>query len=168
MSEARHLSGEERSGRLRLVVGRRGAFLLVLALGWAALGFQTWTQRNIPDTMLHHEIPDVLRVGLWWVPAAAAIFYAFRQVDWPAYPLLILAPIVRGVSYMWATFTWLITDGAEGAGRAWASAPIYFVSVFVILLIAGWPERVDEAEDLRHLEEDVLRRRIDPSDLEEG
>lgn len=155
-----------RGGRLRLV-GRRGAFLLVIALGWTMVGFQVWTQRNIPDTMLHHQIPDLLRVGLWWGPAALAIFFAFRQVDWPAYPLLIIAPIVRGVSYLWGTFTWLITDGAEGAGRAWASAPIYFVSVFVILLIAGWPERIDEEGEIRHLEEDVLRRRGEPIEPEE-
>lgn len=121
-------------------VGRRGTFLLIAAVVWAITGLQVLTSPVEPGGLVHQEWPLPIRVILWLAPAVTAVVYAFRAVDWPAYVLLLPAPLIRALSYTWAWATWHLSGGEEGMERGWAFAAASVAMSAFVALVAGWPE----------------------------
>lgn len=122
-------------------LGYRGAFLLLAATAWFLTGLQVATSpAGITGDLIHQQLPLWVSVASWWVPAAAAVVCAFLRVDWPAFALLCVAPLIRAFSYSWAWVTYVGSGGAEGLERGWAFAPGSMVMVGVVILIARWPD----------------------------
>lgn len=122
-------------------IGRRGAFLLVLAVVDALLG---WSLLAVPPavydqlTLLRH-IPQVA-LGVLWIAAAVVAFgYAFARrsdQDFWGFFASYLPPMIFGGIYLLSW--WPI--GQLSAGTGVRSAVVYWGYMLLVVIAAGWPE----------------------------
>lgn len=122
-------------------IGRRGAFLLILAVidaltGWSLLDVPPVVYRQL--TLLRH-IPQTGLALMWILPAAVALWFAFAkrtQGDAWGFLACYVPPAAFGVIYFTAWFPF----GQLVAGTAVRSAVVYWGYSLLILVAAGWPE----------------------------
>lgn len=131
-------------------IGRRGAFLLVLSVVDALLG---WSLLAVPPvvydqlTLLRH-IPQVALGALWMAGAAIAFAYAFvKRSDQDVWGFVAsyAPPLVFGGIYFLSW--WPI--GQLPAGTAVRSAVVYWGYSLLVLIAAGWPEPA--CQDTHHV-----------------
>lgn len=122
-------------------IGRRGAFLLILAVMDALTG---WSLLDVPPavynqlTLLRHIPQDALAL-MWVLPAVVAAWFAFAkrtQRDAWGFLACYVPPAIFGVIY----FTSWFPIGQLAAGTAVRSAVVYWGYSLLILVAAGWPE----------------------------
>jgi hypothetical protein len=129
--------------RLARQVGRRGAWLLFLALLSLvyAFGLAFPTQRSLtnPTTVFLVAImPLYAWAVLWGGVGLACLFYAFRKWDAPGYTLAMFLLALWALVFL---FGWLIGD----VERGYLSAVIWGAFCGVTGLIAGWRENLEES-----------------------
>lgn len=129
-------------------LGTRGWILLVCAWVWGLLGLGVVLQaaRTGEPSLLHLYMPVPLRVTLWWAPALLAVYGAFWRKRLPVVTAaLIIAPLIRVVSYVWAWFTWVahestflqwMTPDWFGVPSGWYSAAIHLPLIALVLIAA--------------------------------
>lgn len=130
---------------LRQQVGRRGAFLLYLALldliyGFALANPTEQSVRNPTTIFLIGIMPLIIWAALWAVVGLACLFYAFRRKDAIGYAA------AMSIKAFWAIVFLLgwITGEVE---RGYLSAVIWGAFVVLLLIIAGWRENPEEVEE---------------------
>lgn len=125
-------------------LGRRGTFLLLFGIVYAIFGWSLLTTDTTPErALVFGWLPDQARAAIWFTAAAFALVFAWRRSpgdDTPGFLALIVPPIIRGVSFLWALLVWYVTDGEIGYPDGWAGAAIWVAVVGVVLLIASWAE----------------------------
>jgi len=126
-------------------LGRRGAVLLILGVIWFFIGISTITDPRVgigqSQGLFHEESPSWLRAALWIGTALFALSSAWRiagrRDDW-GYMALILMPLVRTMSYLWA---WLINlFGGQGDPMGWLGVIVWGTITILVFTISGWPE----------------------------
>jgi len=126
-------------------LGRRGAVLLILGVIWFFIGISIITDPRVGigqnQGLLHEESPTWLRATLWIGTALFALSSAWRiagrRDDW-GYMALILMPLVRTMSYLWA---WLINlFGGQGDPAGWLGFVVWGTVTILVYTISGWPE----------------------------
>ena len=127
-------------------MARRRHALIMIGVLHAGMGINLLTRTGgaAPDPALAilHELllPVPLRVALWCIIAAAAIITGStgrgERLGWP---LAILMPAERAVSYAWSGLMWVIPGWPPGAVGSWAASLHWLVIGLLIWLIASWP-----------------------------
>lgn len=132
-------------------LGRRGAFLLLIGTGWAFYGLSILTNPQPPvdpdNQILFQLLPIPLRGALWITSGLVAVAFAFRRspgADRWGFGFLILQPIWRATSYLWAWLvSWLplpfLPDGI-GVPTAWQQVVPWVAFTAAIFIVAGWAE----------------------------
>jgi len=128
-------------------LGRRGAVLLILGVIWLFIGISTIADpyasggRNLG--LFHEALPSWLRATLWIGTALLALSSAWRAAgrrdDW-GYMALILMPIVRAMSYLWAWLLNLIPGPPVGDPTGWLGFIVWGTVAVLVFTISGWPE----------------------------
>lgn len=122
-------------------IGRRGAFLLTLAMVDALLG---WSLLSVPLavytqlTLLRH-IPQGVLAGVWLLAAAMSFVFAFAKrtdLDVWGFSASYFAPMIFGGIYLLSW--WPI--GQLPAGQGVRSAVVYWGYALLVVIAAGWPE----------------------------
>lgn len=114
-------------------LGTRGELLLWFSAVWIVFGVGVLIEvANGPDkALLYAYLPVWFRVTIWWLPAVVAVYAAFtKRAVWLATGLLMLAPIERATSYLWAWITYIAPVGEVGKSSGG------YVAMFYIALIA--------------------------------
>lgn len=119
-------------------VGRRGEFLLFLALLDVVVGFSLarpapQAQRTPSVHLLSEVAPLSWWAGLWLFVAVVCLWGAFRRGDRFAYAC------AAGLKVLWGglfLFGWLAGEVVRG----WAAAVIWLVFAVFVARIASWPE----------------------------
>lgn len=124
----------------KLRLGYRGAFLLLMAAIFIETSFEVYGLRSADVDLVAFRLPIWIEIGVWAVPAVVAIVCAFLHTDWPAFTLLMIAPVLHTASFAWGAFVWETTNGARGEDFAFESIPTYVLVIGLILLIGRWPE----------------------------
>lgn len=132
--------------RLGYQVGRRGAFLLFLALldliYAYSLGWPTEQSRHTPTSRFLVEVmPLWVWAVLWGAAGLTCLVFAFRRVDWPGFMAGMLIKVGWALLFL---IGWL----SRQVERGYLTATIWGAFALLLLLVAGWPElpRDDEAE----------------------
>lgn len=121
-----------------LRVGRRGAFLLFLALldfvyGWS-LVYPTPRSLNNPTSMF---LVEVLPLGVWacvWlVVGAVCLVFAFSFRDAPGFAAAMALKSMWGLLFL---IGWLVAD----VERGYLSAVVWLAFAGLIALVVPWPD----------------------------
>lgn len=126
-------------GSLADYLGARGMVLLWCAAAWTLLGAGVATGASSgPDPELFHTMwPVPLRAAAWWVTAALALHAALRKKWVPlAVGALMLMPVVRLASYLWAWIMSLVPGTPPGVPDAWYYAVFHLLAVGLVLIAA--------------------------------
>jgi hypothetical protein len=128
--------------RLRARLGRRGLALIVFGLTFALTGLRAILTPSEDEGrfILYTLLPVPLRVALWMVPAALAIWAAFRGTgrDAIGFSALVVPSSIVALSYVWSWVGYLVglTDWPLG----WTGAGRWLLVLALVLIIAGWKE----------------------------
>lgn len=124
-----------RGGRLRVVhqVGRRGVFLLFVALLAAALALSMTNPSQVQAVTLGRVIPPVAWSIVWAAAAVLCLIQAFTRRDQVAFA------VISCVVTVWASM-YLVGWLTGVADRGWLAATIYYALAVVALVISTWPE----------------------------
>ncbi|MFF0942680.1 hypothetical protein ACFYE2_00420 [Kocuria sp. CPCC 205300] len=129
-------------------LGTRGWILLVCAWVWGLIGLGILLQaaKMGEPSLLHLYMPVPLRVTLWWAPALLAIYGAIRRKHLPVVTAaLIIAPLIRVASYLWAWITWVahevpalgwLAPDWAGVPSGWYSAAMHLPLIALVLIAA--------------------------------
>ena len=111
--------------------------LTIAAFTWAWLGVGVATgAAPIPDGAPHATLPMILREALWFVPAGfVVVVLVTRRYAAAVSAMLIFAPAVRVVSYLWAWLTHLAGDAA-GHPTGWYAATMHVPLLALAVLVA--------------------------------
>ena len=108
------------------------------ALVWALVGLGVVEDYGTHDpAYFHTQLPYVIRVGGWWVTAALGAYGAFTNHH-PrlAVSALMVMPLQRLTSYLWAWVMSLIPGAPPGVASAWYPAIYYLLMVGLVLIAA--------------------------------
>jgi hypothetical protein len=124
--------------RLALRVGRRGAFLLFLAiLDWIyayALAFPTPVAIKSPTyTFLATTFSLPVWASVWAIVGTICFVFAFRERDAPGYAAAMFLKILWAVTFL---LGWIFAD----VERGYLSTAIWGAFAAVLALISTWPE----------------------------
>ena len=122
-----------RWGVLRHRVGRRGAFLLFLAILDAAIGYSLLTAPAAEVAAIHLVLPVAVWAWAWITVGAACAVSAFLTRDRTGYA------VAAGLKAAWAGVTaraWLIYHIPQG----WVGVVFWVAFAVTVLLISSWPE----------------------------
>ena len=118
---------------LRARAGRRGAFLLFLALLDTAIGYSLLTAPPAETAALHLVLPLPVWAWAWLTVSAACAVGAFLHRDRAAYAA------AAGIKAAWAGITgraWLLYHIPQG----WVGVIFWAAFAVTVLLISSWPE----------------------------
>jgi hypothetical protein len=136
--------------------GYRSGDLALLSVAWVVLGFGIIVQGD-PDP--GHKVPieylgTPIRVGIWWVCAAAGIAAAARRPEhddrW-GFGFMIVPPALRAISYTVAWAQGVL--GLSGQTSLWPDAVVWTaVTIFVYRLARrpDMPHRVEGGDYGHH------------------
>lgn len=132
----RHVRRWARETSYRL--GRRGCFLLFLALLDYVYGLSLWaptaSSLNTPQNQFLTSIAPLTVWGwLWLAVAVACTVYAFRLRDGVGYAAAMFLKMLWGSVF---ALGWLFAD----VERAYLSAVIWLSFAGVVYLVATWPD----------------------------
>jgi len=119
-------------------IGRRGAFLLFLALldfvnGYALL-FPTPRASTNPTYIFLASVLPLQGWGILWASVGAVcLVFAFRRNDAPGYAAAVFIKILWALIFL---LGWVFAD----VERGYLSAVIWGVLALILPLIATWPE----------------------------
>jgi len=128
--------------RLRARLGRRGLALVVFGLTFALTGLRALLAPTEDEGryILYTFLPVALRLVLWFVPAALALWAAFRGTgrDAVGFSALVIPSSVVALSYVWSWVGYLagLTDWPLG----WTGAARWLLVLALILIVSGWKE----------------------------
>ena len=110
--------------------------LTIAAFTWAWLGVGVATgAAPVPDGAPHATLPMILREALWFVPAGfVVVVLVTRRYAAAVSAMLIFAPAVRVVSYLWAWATHL--SGGAGHPTGWYAATMHVPLLALAVLVA--------------------------------
>lgn len=110
--------------------------LTIAAFTWTWLGIGVATgAASVPDGAPHTMIPLPARVAFWLIPAAGVVAVLItRRHAALVTSTLILAPMVRIVSYLWAWIAYLAGDTGHPTG--WYPAVMHLPLLALVVLIA--------------------------------
>lgn len=141
----------------RIRLDHKGQGMLLLAVGWLAIGWSS-TEPLPPHSWVWHEsLPLPVRVGIWWTPAAVAVFTAFRPgrpCRSVAFFLLMLSPGQRAVSYLTGWVVAARPGPPEGYARGWVAALTYLLLMAFVWHVARGGEH--DTDDLARAISDAL------------
>lgn len=140
---------------------RKGRGLLILAVGWVALGLTVQADPvTRPSWVWHMGLPIPLRIGIWWAGSAVALVAAWRQ-RWrsAALFLLIIAPAIRATSFLIAWAVSVAPGPPPGYPMGWRYAILYALVTSFVYYIAGPPAADDD--ELAHRLADLLEMDTD-------
>lgn len=129
--------------------GRRQLALISVGTIWITFGVSVLTtppqtQRFGPQIAPFDQVLNSRGMGWLWIVcgALAGTFGLLRRVSATGYGFgTLLAPaLLWTLLYNWSWVTFWATQGQFGSARAWVGVTSWAGSVFLILLIAGWPE----------------------------
>lgn len=121
----------------RCPTGQAAALALTIAgFTWTWLGVGVATgAASVPDGAPHTMIPLPVRTAFWLIPAAGVVAVLItRRCAALVASALVLAPMVRVVSYLWAWFAHLAGDTGHPAG--WYPAVMHLPLLGLVVLIA--------------------------------
>lgn len=133
-------------------IGRRGGFLLVLAVVQAVIG---WSNLIAPPATLHsltvfRDIPQWVLATYWLVPAAVGFVAGLfeRRVKWEGISFFLSYFTIFGWGFAYVASWWPFHE--LEIGTAFRTAAIYWSFAAMILLVSGWSENntilADEAK----------------------
>ena len=114
-------------------IGRRGAFLLFLAILDAAVGYSLLTAPPAEIAAVHLVLPPAFWAWAWLAVGAVCAVSAFLARDRAGFAL------AAGLKAAWAGVTaraWLIYHIPQG----WVGVIFWLAFAITVLLISGWPE----------------------------
>ena len=127
---------------LRAKLGRRGLALVVFALTFTLTGTRAILAPTEDEGrfILYTFLPVPLRAALWFVPAALALWAAFRGTgrDAIGFSALVIPSSIVALSYVWSWVGYLlgVTDWPLG----WTGAGRWLLVLALILIVSGWKE----------------------------
>jgi hypothetical protein len=117
---------------IRQHAGRRGAFLVFLAILDLAFGYSLFSFPRLA----FQGIDIVFPIDAWgWIWIATGIVCAtgvFLQSDRVQYTMAALLKTAWGLLYAWLWW--------QGVPHSWVSVALWLSFALTIVLIAGWPE----------------------------
>jgi hypothetical protein len=121
--------------RLKRQVGRRGAFLLFLAMLDVVYGYYILDPpKGLPRSVYTYPLLPSGVWGCWWLATAGiCLAGAFMKSDRVAYGAAALIKTAWGLRFV---YQWYL-----GVSMAWVSMSVWLVFAFIVLVIAGWPEQ---------------------------
>jgi hypothetical protein len=155
-------------GRLVQQVGRRGAFLLFLALldGVYAysLFYPTASSRQSPTSEFLISIAPLWVWGLPWAAVGLVCgIFAFVKFDWPGFAAAIFIKVLWSVMFLTG---WIFVD----VERGYLSSAIWGAFGLLVALVAGWRETDPLEREIVELEHrlQVFEDRLYPKPHPEG
>lgn len=139
--------------------GRRGAVLTLLGSMWIFIGvgmvidpIRRFSRLDNGDNSALDFMDRPGWAMLWVVCGTFAAVAGFlrmrvRVMDELGFNSLLVPSLTWTATYAWSALTWLATQGGFGRERAWAGALLYGVIVVVLLVVAGWPDPIDETTE---------------------
>lgn len=127
------------------LVGRRGSFLLFLAMldlmyGYSLL-FPTAQSLSNPTSLFLVKVLPLWDWGILWLAIGAiCLFFAFRAKDAVGFAAAMFLKVIWGTMFL---LGWLFA----GVERGYLSATFWFAFAFTVYLIAGWPEAKPSGAD---------------------
>lgn len=115
-------------------VGRRGSFLLFLALIDFVYGWSLLSAAN-PNVTAINLFPSVIAWGIaWTIVGLVCLVQAFATIDRLAFIMAVLIKFLWGAVMMWAWF-----NGANPLG--WISATVFWGFAVLTSIVSFWPEQ---------------------------
>jgi hypothetical protein len=129
---------QRQPGRLVSLVGRRGYFLLFLALLDMVYAFSIAfpsRQARISATFRFLDEAGSLYfwASLWAAAGLACLVFAFRKTDWPGFAAAMAIKALWAVMFL---FGWAFV----GIDRGYLTATIWGAFGLLVWLISTWPE----------------------------
>ena len=113
-------------------IGRRGAFLLFLAILDSAYGYSLII---VPTLVNSYDLLLPLKtwIILWLVMGVVCLSGVFAKTDWFQYGCSALFKAAWAALYLQL---WIVQHDTH----AWVSTVIWLAFAMIILLVGGWPE----------------------------
>lgn len=125
-------------------LGRRGAILLSFAVLWVLVGVAALLSPHPPNpVLLYQHLPNWLRFALWagtGLVAAAHCLTPPVKNDGIGFIALMIMPMERAVSYLWAWIAHVVPGGDTGLERGWLNFLFYLAFINVLVICSGWRE----------------------------
>jgi len=129
-------------GSIGRAVGRRGSYLLFLAMLDFAYGYSLTFLRSFASTAkVDLLLPINAWIAIWWIVGTICLVQAFMKMDRVAYSLAVALKVTWGLTMLLA---WV-----QGTSeRGWVSAVIFIGFGLLTSIVSYWPEqRKLRAED---------------------
>ena len=127
---------------LRAKLGRRGLALVVFGLTFTLTGTRAILAPTEDEGrfILYTFLPVPLRAALWLVPAALALWAAFRGTgrDAIGFSALVVPSSIVALSYVWSWVGYLV--GVTDWPLGWTGAGRWLLVLALILIVSGWKE----------------------------
>lgn len=120
--------------RLVRMVGRRGAFLLFLALLDVLYGYSIAVSPAPQEQAYSLILPARVWAVAWIAAGVVCAASAPARRDWPGYTAA--AVIKMSWAALWARL-WIV----GGFPRGWVSLVVWAAFAGVVVMVAGWPEQ---------------------------
>ncbi|MCC5781367.1 hypothetical protein CRM73_00090 [Kocuria sp. CCUG 69068] len=120
-------------------LGTRGQILLWCAAVWVLIGagIAVGAAPGPDPALFHTMLPMPVRVGGWWVTSGLAVYAALRKRAVPlAVGALMVMPVQRLASYLWAWVMSVIPGPPPGVPDAWYNAIFYLLAIGLVLIAA--------------------------------
>jgi hypothetical protein len=121
-------------GKIARRIGRRGSYLLFLALLDVLFGWSLYTEPGILTKVYNLVLPVEAWGVIWFLVGIACLIQAFARQDRIAFTLAVALKIA------WASVTlysWLTLPTVP---REWVSAIIWYAFAGITGIVSYWPE----------------------------
>lgn len=132
--------------RVAAALGRRGTFLLLVAVCWVAVGVITITDPAPPPGhgLYEYLAPPWVRGTVFVATGVVGLIGAVRLKWQPAgYAAVIVMPVIRTTSYAVGWVLSLFPDevvNTAGHPNGLVFTVLWLVVIAMIAIVAGWPE----------------------------
>lgn len=142
-------------------VGLRGEALTLLGAAWILMGVGVLTGQHHPQgtDLWHLTIPETIRGWLWIISGLSALIGArcYRLSNIALF-LLMLMPMARATSFLWAWIVSVIPGPPAGMPGGWFSAVYHLVMIGFVFFTAhipatSWREDARQARQINRLRE---------------
>lgn len=121
-------------GLAKRKIGRRGAFLLFLAVLDSVYGSFLVGSPAVAEREPYPYLPPFSWGIIWLITACVCITSSFAKRDRIAYGMAAFMKSAWGLRY---TYLWYL-----GFPYAWISSVIWLCFAFTVLVVASWPEEI--------------------------